>query len=814
LNRIRNIIILVSLSLGLGGGLVYLDRHESGDSTFNQVVGALGPGSQGDTQVTGGEYSPAGWVSTGGNPGDPARIEVTSNSAYRQTLDFKLPGFILESLTVGGRKCSRVSVQDLNKVMEAGLPELPFLSVSLVVPTGGRTYFKIVEHETREIKMDPVEPSTGHLTRDIDPATVVPEFSDFYESADSWPKVAAELGTAFTLREYQGVSVRLNPLRYDAGKGALVVSERIVVEVVTEGGYEKGLTAAGTGDPLGTGYSQVYGRLFANFSPPVRADKYQRLQTAGRMLIVSHEAFVPYLQEFAAWKRQRGIDVTVAAVGEVGGTAGGIVQTIKAMYAEPAGLTWVILVGDKAQVPTNVGFYDGSDSDSRYTMIDGNDLYPDLFISRISASNPTQVQTQVNRFISYEKNPRTGPQADWYGSSAGIASDEGSPSDFRRADLLRSDLLGYGFQPVDQIYQSLGGTTADISAALEKGRSLVNYLGHGSGYGWTSVPFSIRDVQELRNNGFWPWIIDVSCSNGDFNLDECFAEAWLRAGTPDQPTGAIAMIASSSLSPWVPPTVMQAEAVDLLVAESATSIGSLYYSGLMRVLDLYSGLDVATQVMEQNVIFGDCSLQVRTGAPREFLVAAGPAIATGALSWELEVDGPAGSVVTLTSDGVLHGRGLLGNDGVAPVTLTSPITGISDLTLTVTGFNMVPHIETVAVLGDSSEIILPEPEPEPEPEPNSVQPVRVTLLGNYPNPFNPSTSIVFELPRDMRARLAVYDVRGSLVRLLLDEVAPAGHQEVVWDGRLASGRSAASGVYLYQLTTAEGTLSGRMLLTK
>jgi flagellar hook assembly protein FlgD len=66
----------------------------------------------------------------------------------------------------------------------------------------------------------------------------------------------------------------------------------------------------------------------------------------------------------------------------------------------------------------------------------------------------------------------------------------------------------------------------------------------------------------------------------------------------------------------------------------------------------------------------------------------------------------------------------------------------------------------------------------------------------------------------MQVKLNVYDVRGNLVRTLLDETARAGRNEVPWDGRDASGRTAASGVYLYQLVTPEGNHSGRMLLTK
>jgi hypothetical protein len=84
------------------------------------------------------------------------------------------------------------------------------------------------------------------------------------------------------------------------------------------------------------------------------------------------------------------------------------------------------------------------------------------------------------------------------------------------------------------------------------------------------------------------------------------------------------------------------------------------------------------------------------------------------------------------------------------------------------------------------------------------------LLGAAPNPFNPLTMIRYELPGSMRAHLAVFDVRGALVRVLVDAPQPAGHHEIAWDGRDRSGRDVATGTYFYRLR-AGGTASARKL---
>ena len=84
------------------------------------------------------------------------------------------------------------------------------------------------------------------------------------------------------------------------------------------------------------------------------------------------------------------------------------------------------------------------------------------------------------------------------------------------------------------------------------------------------------------------------------------------------------------------------------------------------------------------------------------------------------------------------------------------------------------------------------------------------LLGAAPNPFNPHTTIRFELPRPARARLVVFDVRGGLVRVLVDGPQTAGHHEITWDGLDGSGRSVATGTYFYRLE-ADGISAARKL---
>lgn len=93
-------------------------------------------------------------------------------------------------------------------------------------------------------------------------------------------------------------------------------------------------------------------------------------------------------------------------------------------------------------------------------------------------------------------------------------------------------------------------------------------------------------------------------------------------------------------------------------------------------------------------------------------------------------------------------------------------------------------------------------------------PRRVELVGNYPNPFNPTTTIRYTLPEAQPVRLTVYNVLGAEVAVLVDGQQPAGRHEAAWNGRDASGKLVPSGLYLYRLETPGQTRSRKMVLLK
>lgn len=90
------------------------------------------------------------------------------------------------------------------------------------------------------------------------------------------------------------------------------------------------------------------------------------------------------------------------------------------------------------------------------------------------------------------------------------------------------------------------------------------------------------------------------------------------------------------------------------------------------------------------------------------------------------------------------------------------------------------------------------------------------LFPNYPNPFNPETTIPFEIGgfQSVRAKLTIYNIIGQRVAIPLNQVLSPGIYEVSWDSRDNSGRPVSSGMYFYELSAGNFRMMGKMILLK
>ena len=99
-------------------------------------------------------------------------------------------------------------------------------------------------------------------------------------------------------------------------------------------------------------------------------------------------------------------------------------------------------------------------------------------------------------------------------------------------------------------------------------------------------------------------------------------------------------------------------------------------------------------------------------------------------------------------------------------------------------------------------------------EPQATLPAETKLIGNYPNPFNPSTTIQFSLQENSNVSLEVYDILGRKVSTLTSGELPAGNHTILWNGTNDNGEAMASGVYFYRLSGENFNQTKKMILMK
>lgn len=632
-------------------------------------------------------------VPVGGSAsGLEARVLSSDQSAT--VIEYELGSFARAPIVIGGSTYYSVGLPGEARTQEKGLPELPRVARSIIIPDDAEMAVAVLSSHYVDFPASPVAPSKGVLTREIDPATVAYTFDPFYQRDAWYPSELAAGGEPYIMRDVRGMVVALSPIQYNPATQTLRVYDRVVVEVRNVGPGLVNVLDRRPAAGVDAEFRKIYEQHFLNASSATTL-RYAPVDEVGSMLVVCYGDFMTAMQPFVEWKKQMGIPCEMVSVAAAGGTSTAI-KTYIQNYYNTHNLAYVLLVGDAAQCPPPTAA--GGSSDPSYELLAGGDSYPDIFVGRFSAETTTHVGTQVTKSVEYEKLPL--PGGAWYHKGTGIASalgtgigDDGE-ADYQHMDVIRAKLLGFTYTLVDQIYDPTANAAA-VTNALNDGRSIVNYTGHGSTAGWTSSSFSNGNVNALANYNMLPFIWSVACDNGKFSGITCFAEAWLRATNGGEPTGAVAAYMSSITQSWASPMCAQDEMVDLLVAGERRTFGGLSTNGSCQMIDEYAQDGI--NMFLTWIIFGDPSLRVRTATPVAMSVIHDANMDPSATTFDVTVEGVPDALCALYKSGVLYGSAFTDGGGDAIITLTATPPEDADLTVTVTAFNTLPYFGTVHV---------------------------------------------------------------------------------------------------------------------
>ncbi len=448
-----------------------------------------------------------------------------------------------------------------------------------------------------------------------------------------------------------------------------------------------------------------------------------------KYIIVADTMFQQSLQSYVQWKKRKGFMVVEAYTSDpnVGNTSASIKAFLKSHYnnataSDPAP-TYILLVGDIAEVPSFSGVTGGHVTDLYYAEYT-NDFIPDAYFGRFSAGNVQDLLSQIDKTLSYEQYQMSNPA--FLDDIILIAGVDGSYSHTHANGQVNYAANEYyntanGFTTHLYLYPNSGNQETQILQDVSAGASLINYTAHGSAYGWVDPAFGLTDINGLTNTDKYPLMIGNACSTNSFNATTCFGEALLRANKK----GAIGYIGASNSTYWdedfhwavgdvtsisANPTYAASDLgmFDRLMhqnsesyAEWFTSQGQIVYAGNMAVMEAGSyDYDYYWEIYH---LMGDPSLAIYLGVPSAMTATFPGLVPLG--STNIQVSTEPFAYIGISSNGVLHGAAFADTFGNAQIPI-DPFLVPGEGEIIISAQNKQPYIDTFTIATPQSAYIL------------------------------------------------------------------------------------------------------------
>jgi hypothetical protein len=727
-----------------------------------------------------------------------SKIELISSTENETVIKVTVNSCTFKDVYTNYGQAQTIAIDNGTPILKHGAPDLPKLTTSLIIPNNiGMEVLATVVNYTEYNDVE-IAPSKGNQYRNINLKDVAYYKGIEYTEDKFFPANTAELRTPYIVRDYRGITLVINPIQYNPQSKTLRLNTEMIITVSANEHsiVINPLSESRNSIKKQSEFKNIYRSLFLNYNH--FNGRYSAVGEEGNMLIIAKTEYMSAMLPFIAWKKQRGIHVEMVDVSTIGNTSTAIKNYVTNYY-NSNGLAFLLFVGDAQHITPYPSVY--GDCDNCYGYVSGSDSYPELFVGRLSAENITELNTQVNRILKYEKYPQLG--ASWYGRGVGIASDQGpgddGEMDFEHIRNIRSKLLNYGFIDIAEFYDGSQGqldASGDPNAAmvvseLQSGVSIINYTGHGYNNGCASSGLSTTEVDALTNTTAFPFFFSVACVNGNFVGGTCFAESWLRA-TDDvtgEPTGAIGTYMATINQSWNPPMCGQDEMNDILTEAHINNIKRTFagigMNGCMQMNDEYGS--AGDEMTDTWTCFGDPSFVVRTQAPHVMNVTHVQTELIG-LSQLSVFCNEEGALVSLLLDGEIIGTGTV-IAGVAVISF-NPILSLENIEVAVTSFNTVPYFGMVEVTALMN-----------------VQDNNLIGLKLFPNPTKAQLNINFALQNNSEAKVEIQNLAGQLL-----VIRPLGHLNSGIQNHQIDLSSFSSGVYFLSVSTSTGISKQRFVV--
>jgi len=559
----------------------------------------------------------ASWI-----PADTSAPLLTSvsESQSETLLEFNLDGYNLEEISRNGEDYHKISYPGESSLQKQGYPELPVFSRMLAIPFNGEVSVEIVYSESETVNDLNIYPTQETDQLSQTKITSFQKNSAFYSSSQDYPATTVETTTPAIFRDIRVVNVSLRPFQYNPASKKLTVYNNIQVRVSTNG--RGGENTKTRNAKISRSFEPLYRANIMNYEDFMSRDaEYQ--QPSYLIVYKGNTTALTYLQPMVDWKREKGFEVNLVNTTEAGSSSSSIKNYIQDAYdnwENPP--EFVCLVGDVGGtygIPTWTDTWSGygGEGDHPYTQLEGDDILADAMLGRLSCENPTQLQTIVNKIVKYEKEPYI-DDLDWFNHMT-LVGDSGSSgqSTIDTNIYIKSVMEEYSpdFTYAEE-YQN--NFVNHIASNLNSGSAFLNYRGYLNMSGW-----DISNINNLNNGYKLPVAIILTCGTGSFASETSRSEAFLRAGNPGTPKGAIGSVGTAT---WGTHTTFNnscaAGIFDGFFSDEMYYLGGALLSGKLNLYNSYpdnpgNKVDIFSF---WNSLMGDPGVEAWTGTPKPVTV--------------------------------------------------------------------------------------------------------------------------------------------------------------------------------------------------
>ncbi|MCD4797121.1 MAG: Gingipain R, partial [Candidatus Cloacimonetes bacterium] len=629
---------------------------------------------------------------------------------------------------------SQINIPGYTYSNNLGTPRLPIQRKIISVPLGASIRISTENFEVTEYSLEeygilyPVIPAQLPVPKSADPAQIEFKYDPKVYSINSFTD--NELISVEEIGIMRGVRLfvlTFEPIRYNPVTKKIQVYNNVTAQIDFTGG-NLDETIALREKTFSLYFESLYQKSIFNYTNIRSRDDLTRYPVS--YLIISDRMFEAQLQPFIEWKTEMGFLVIESYTDDppVGYTTTSIKNYIQSIYnaatIENPAPSFVLFVGDVAQIPAWNGSTGSHITDLNYVRLDGGNYVPEMYYGRFSANNTTQLQPQIDKTLEYEKFEMPDPSFlgevvmiagmdSWHGSTHGNGQINYGTSNYFNAD--------HGILSHTYLYPQSGSNAANIVQNVSDGVSYINYTAHGGSTEWCNPEFTIANINGLQNEHKYCLAVGNCCLTNKFEVTTCFGEAWLRA----ENKGAIGYIGGTNSTYWDEdywwgvgagtvtsnPTYAGTGlgVYDGLFHDHGepfenwhTTTGGMIFQGNLAVTEGNGSINYYWEIYS---IMGDPSLEAYLGVPAINTVTYPNVILLGTNT--IQISAEPYSYAALTMDGIIYGTVLIDETGTADLEFM-PFTDQGTAKLVITRQNHEPVKADIDVVPASGAYVIYE----------------------------------------------------------------------------------------------------------